>query len=284
MVIRQPGEMSWRQLGTRKSTSGLKVEQTNKQTKNKNSKKPRLCLLPLCCWLARGSHRSLLECTCSASALRRNLNNGCYYSNFVSLFCCNLSVLIPFLLFQPWSKNALRMSASPCERFPVTSGTKPSPWLCSSSTVFSESSRVPPESSAEGRGPLWRHQLFLSCQSLSRTEGRGSTVSGVIPGFSAASEQGKPMVLVQEPTIVSAAIQITGVPGERIHFSVHTAVQHRYLSKFLKMTQTRDFWMTTRGSIEKTWLYSSAALVVNSWLYTAKQACHATASRFSPKE
>lgn len=29
MIIRQSGEMSWRQLGTRKSASGLKVEQTN---------------------------------------------------------------------------------------------------------------------------------------------------------------------------------------------------------------------------------------------------------------
>lgn len=143
------------------------------------------------------------------------------------------------------------MSASPCERLPVTFGTKSSPWLCSSSTVFSESSRVPPGSPVEGRGPLRRHQAFLSCQFVSCTEGRGSTVSGATPGFSAASEQGKPMVSVQEPTIVLAAIQIPRVLGERIHFSVHKAVQHRHLSKFLKATQTSDPWMTTRGSIEK---------------------------------
>lgn len=79
---------------------------------------------------ARGSHGNPLEWTQPVLSLKKNLHCGWYY---LILCLCSVPILVPwvpFLLFQPWSKNVLRMSASLCKPVIAPSGTKPSPWFC----------------------------------------------------------------------------------------------------------------------------------------------------------
>lgn len=168
--------MSWGQLGTGKAASGQKVEKNKQIIMAVPS-----TLLLTGKGLSQESLRMDLPCTCPPEEPELWL----VLFNFISLFCSNLSAPILFLLFQPWSKNALRVSASPCEHLTVTAGTKLSPWLCSSVAVFSESRHALLTSSVEGRRSLWKHRVFLSCVSASCIEGRGFTINGVAPGFSA---------------------------------------------------------------------------------------------------
>lgn len=96
MTIMQPGVMSWRQLGTRKTASGQKVEKTNKQQEEKMAV-PSSILLLTGMGLSPESLRMDLPYTCHQGEPQLSLA----LFNFMSLFHSNLGAPIPFLLFQP---------------------------------------------------------------------------------------------------------------------------------------------------------------------------------------